>query len=100
MMWIFLWINIFLFALYMAVLTVFGILFMQFRALYMENHLEELKEENTRNSHSSARNIRAIVWILCIAFFINAVIISVLKPVAFFYYEQVRNFNYKTAVEL
>ena len=66
----------------------------------MENHLEELKEENTRNSHRSARNIRAIVWILCIAFFINAVIISVLKPVAFFYYEQVRNFNYKTAVEL
>ena len=50
MIWIYLWINILLFALYMAVLVVFAVVFMQFRALYMENHLEEINEENSRNS--------------------------------------------------
>lgn len=93
MIWIYLWINILLFALLMAVLVVFAVVFMEFRALYMENQLEEINEENSRNAHRSSRNIRCVVWILCIAYFINAVIIGVLKPVSFFCYQYLRNFN-------
>jgi len=84
MIWSYLWINIFLFAIYMTVLAVFSVVFVRFRAVYMENVEEEMR--------SSSKRIKCVVWILCICFFLDALFISVIRPLGFFYYEYQRDF--------